>query len=51
MNIIYAAHAAVLEGAGFAVLPFWIAKPDIERGKLIRLCEDWEAEPIVLSIA
>lgn len=50
-NNLYAAHAAVLEGLGYAMLPLWLAEFDLDRGRLVQACSTWKPEPITLSHA
>jgi len=50
-NNLYAAHAAAIEGIGYAVLPLWLTGPDVDRGRLIQTCPAWMPEPVVLSLA
>lgn len=48
---IYAALAAVEEGAGYAVLPIWLVQTAIARGSLLHCCPGWQAPPLTLSVA
>lgn len=48
---IYAALAAVEEGAGYAVLPIWLVQDAIARGSLAQCCPGWKAPPLTLSVA
>jgi DNA-binding transcriptional LysR family regulator len=50
-NNLYAARSAAIEGVGYAVLPLWITRLDIERGKLIQTCASWQPEPVSFSLA
>ena len=50
-NNLYAARAATIEGIGYAVLPLWITRTDVERGKLIQTCTSWQPEPVSFSLA
>lgn len=42
VNATPGAHAAVLSGAGIAVLPDYLVGPDLAAGRLVRLLPDWQ---------
>ena len=46
-----AVRMAVLQGVGFAVLPLWAVKSDLEQGRLVGLCSGWEPPFVKFSIA
>ena len=48
---LYAAHEAVREGVGYAVLPLWAVFSDLDRGLLVHACPAWMPDPVVLSLA
>lgn len=48
---LYAALTAVLEGAGYAVLPLWCMQAPLEQGALLRACRSWRPADIPISIA
>ena len=48
---LYAAHTAVLEGVGYAILPLWLVQADLHRGTLLRTCRAWRPPDVTLSLA
>ena len=48
---IYAALAAVREGVGYGVLPFWAVRSDLDDGRLVEVCPGWRPPAVVVSIA
>ena len=40
----------VASGAGFALLPAWLARPDIERGVFTQIARDWVADEEPISL-
>jgi DNA-binding transcriptional LysR family regulator len=48
---LYAAHAAVLAGVGYAVLPLWLIQSDLAANRLVHVCQSWRPEPVLLSLA
>jgi DNA-binding transcriptional LysR family regulator len=48
---LYAARAAVLEDAGYAILPLWIVQSDLNRGALVQTCRTWRPPDVTLSLA
>jgi DNA-binding transcriptional LysR family regulator len=45
-----AARGAARAGAGFTLLPEWLAEPDIQAGTLVRLLPGWEPRAQPLSV-
>jgi DNA-binding transcriptional LysR family regulator len=48
---IYAAIAAVREGAGYGIMPFWAIQEDLDSGRLIEMCPEWRPPDVMLSVA
>jgi DNA-binding transcriptional LysR family regulator len=48
---LYAAREAVREGLGYAVLPLWSVRAELECGTLVHTCEAWTPPPILLSFS
>lgn len=46
-----AAHTAVLEGVGYAILPLWILQSDLRSGALTMPCPSWQPPSIHVSLA
>jgi DNA-binding transcriptional LysR family regulator len=44
-------RVAALEGLGYAVLPLWAVKRDLQENKLVRLCAGWQPPSLRLSLA
>lgn len=42
---------ATLEGLGYAVLPLWAVKHDLQENRLVRLCAAWQPPSLRLSLA
>ncbi|MCB1208378.1 MAG: LysR family transcriptional regulator [Verrucomicrobiales bacterium] len=51
LDTVTALREAAIEGAGFTMLPEWMAGRDIAAGLLIELVPEWKLEPIELQIA
>lgn len=45
-----AAHDAAVAGTGIAILPSWLANPDVEAGRLTALLGDYYLPPISVSL-
>ncbi|MEZ0274804.1 MAG: LysR substrate-binding domain-containing protein, partial [Roseimicrobium sp.] len=43
-------HTAVKSGLGVAVLPEWLAQPDIDAGRLVRLLPKWHANELPVHV-
>lgn len=48
-NAPYVLRDAAIEGAGVALLPDWIAAPDIAAGRLRHVLRAWQTAPVVVS--
>ena len=48
---LYAARTAVLQGAGYAVLPLWCMHAQLVQGMLVRVCDPWRPPAITFSLA
>lgn len=48
---LYAAREAVREGLGYAVLPLWSVRAELDCGTLVRTCEAWTPPPMLLSFS
>jgi DNA-binding transcriptional LysR family regulator len=48
-NAPYVLRDAAIEGAGVALLPDWIAAPDIAAGRLRHVLRSWETALLVVS--
>jgi DNA-binding transcriptional LysR family regulator len=51
LDTVTAVREAVIEGAGFTVLPEWMSQRDVEAGRLVELLPDWRAAPADLYLA
>ncbi|MFC5456684.1 LysR family transcriptional regulator [Prosthecobacter fluviatilis] len=51
LDTVTALREAAIEGAGFTILPEWMAARDITAGRLVQLLPDWHLAPIDLQIA
>ncbi|WP_395743408.1 LysR family transcriptional regulator [Prosthecobacter sp.] len=51
LDTVTALREAAIEGAGFTILPEWMAGRDITAGRLVQLLPDWHLAPIDLQIA
>lgn len=51
LDTVTALREAAIEGAGFTILPAWMAARDIAAGRLVQLLPDWHLAPIDLQIA
>ncbi|MCF7786076.1 MAG: LysR family transcriptional regulator [Prosthecobacter sp.] len=51
LDTVTALREAAIEGAGFTILPEWMAARDITAGRLVQLLPDWHMAPIDLHIA
>ena len=48
---LYAARTAVLQGAGYAVLPLWCMHAQLAQGALVRVCDPWLPPSVTFSLA
>jgi DNA-binding transcriptional LysR family regulator len=48
---IYAALAAIKQGVGYGILPYWLVNAELDAGTLIELCPAWKPPPISLYVA
>ena len=48
---VFAAHTAVLEGVGYAILPLWVLQNELRSGALTLPCPDWQPPGIHVSLA
>ena len=48
---IFAALTAVKEGVGYAVLPHWVMRDELQSGAIVDLCPTWHPPAVVLSVA
>ncbi len=51
LDTVTALREAAIEGAGFTILPEWMAARDITAGRLVQLLPDWHLAPLELQIA
>lgn len=51
LDTVTALREAAIEGAGFTILPEWMAARDINAGRLVQLLPDWHMVPLDLQIA
>ena len=51
LDTVTALREAAIEGAGFTILPEWMAARDITAGRLVQLLPDWQLAPLDLQIA
>lgn len=51
LDTVTALREAAIEGAGFTILPEWMAARDITAGRLVQLLPDWQLAPLNLQIA
>ncbi|OYW70578.1 MAG: hypothetical protein B7Z37_30295 [Verrucomicrobia bacterium 12-59-8] len=51
LDTVTALREAAIEGAGFTILPEWMAARDITAGRLVQLLPDWHLAPLDLQIA
>jgi DNA-binding transcriptional LysR family regulator len=51
LDTVTALREAAIEGAGFTILPEWMAARDINAGRLVQLLPDWHLAPLDLQIA
>lgn len=51
LDTVTALREATIEGAGFTILPEWMAARDIAAGRLVQLLPDWHLAPLDLQIA
>lgn len=51
LDTVTALREAAIEGAGFTMLPEWMAGRDIAAGRLVQLLPDWTLDPVDLQIA
>ncbi len=51
LDTVTALREAAIEGAGFTILPEWMAARDIAAGRLIELLPSWHPTPVELQIA
>jgi len=51
LDTVTAVREAVLEGAGFTVLPEWMSGDDVAEGRLVELLPEWRAVPAELYLA
>lgn len=51
LDTVTALREAAIEGAGFTVLPEWMAARDIAAGRLVHLLPAWRLEPVDLHLA
>lgn len=49
-EVLFAAHKAVLAGAGVGLLPVWLIGPDVAAGRLVRLLPDSEVPPVPVHL-
>ena len=50
-NNIDAAIVAVREGVGYGILPLWAVQDDLDAGRMIQVCPEWQPPFLKLSIA
>ena len=48
---IFAALTAVKEGIGYAVLPHWVMRDELQSGAIVDLCPTWHPPEVILSVA
>jgi DNA-binding transcriptional LysR family regulator len=48
---LYAALAAIINGVGYGILPYWLINSELKAGTLIELCPEWKPPGISLYIA
>lgn len=48
---LYAALAAIRNGVGYGILPYWAIREDLNSGMLIELCPEWKPHAIPLYLA
>lgn len=51
LDTVTALREAAIEGAGFTMLPEWMAGRDIAAGRLVQLLPEWPLDPLDLQIA
>lgn len=51
LDTVTAVREAVIEGAGFTVLPKWMSDRDVEEGRLVEMLPDWSVSPAELYLA
>jgi len=51
LDTVTAVREAVIEGAGFTVLPEWMAIADLTEGRLVELIPEWRVSPAELHLA
>lgn len=51
LDTVTAVREAVIEGAGFTVLPEWMSDQDVREGRLVELLLEWSAAPAELYLA
>lgn len=51
LDTVTAVREAVIEGAGFTVLPKWMSDRDVEEGRLVEMLPAWSASPAELYLA
>jgi DNA-binding transcriptional LysR family regulator len=51
LDTVTAVREAVIEGAGFTVLPEWMSRRDVEEGRLVELVPEWRTTGAELYLA